>query len=171
MELEKLLWDPRHLLLLLYAADENIQARVTRHDGPVLQDDAFVVELRAAGPIDSRWTIAISATGVVADAEQDGVTLRPGWESGIRVSAVRDGTLNDPRDRDEEWIVKAALPLRAIRMAGHAGSQIWIRISRCDTPLDGKRRSGAWGGHAAGMIDGVLELGSDRRVESPATSR
>jgi hypothetical protein len=63
------------------------------------------------------------------------------------VAVDRDGTLDDPSDEDEEWVVEAAIPLAALGVTGAPGTRIQIEVSRCDTPRHTTvRRCGAFGG-------------------------
>jgi hypothetical protein len=95
-------------------------------------DDAFRVRLtpRIAGA--PTYLVDVSARGVVMDAKRRGDRVDPSWESGVRVAVDRDGTLDDPSDEDEEWIVEAAIPLHSLEIGPEA--TIDVEISRCDTP-------------------------------------
>src|SRR2546430_17249992 len=95
----RFLRDDRYLYLALYAADEDIRA-----------GDEFVVEL-------GRTTLHFTAAGV----------LRPAI-AGAHVAVDLDGSLDDPANDDEEWVVEAAIPLAAVPFAGNA---VPIKITRC----------------------------------------
>jgi hypothetical protein len=171
----RFLWDDENLYVGLYAADDNIRAVVTAHDGPVWTDDAFALHFTLEAPLGAAFTpgspvgapssptyaFDISAAGVVTDAKRvAGSRDDTSWESGIKVGVDRDGTLNDPKDEDEEWVVEAALPLRSLGLAPKAGSlaRVLVDISRCDTPKRTKdKRCGAWGSPKEPK---VLELGA-----------
>src|SRR5262249_46486842 len=102
----RFLWDDQNLYVGLYAADDNIQATVTAHDGPVWTDDAFSLHLTPEGPGSPRYGIDVSAAGVVTDVKRapakaveasaasvnaGGTAAPPGgkddpsWESGIKL--------------------------------------------------------------------------------------
>ncbi len=140
----RLLHDGKRLILGLYAADEDIETRAGKPDGPVWTTDAFSLQLRKAGG-GPTFLLDISAQGVVTDARLDADgTVHDDWQSGAEVGAEQDGTVNDPRDDDEEWVLEVALPLAAI--GAKPGDVLQIRMSRCDTPHGARRRCGAWGG-------------------------
>jgi hypothetical protein len=155
----RLLWQGRTLFMALYAADEDIRATAATHDSPLAGDDHFVLRFadeRGGGAS----VIEISAAGVVADAREDAAGARDTtWESAVRLGVERDGTLNDPRDDDEEWVVEAAVPLSALGQAARPGARLRLSIERCDTPHDGRRRCGAWGQGPGGEVVGIVELG------------
>lgn len=108
----RFLHDASALYLALYAADENI----------VAHDDAFSIELGDA-------KIDVDAAGTTH------------WNGGMRVGIDCDGTIDDPSDDDEEWVVEAAVPLASIA-AAKSGALLPIKLSRCDTVKSGERRCG-----------------------------
>jgi hypothetical protein len=170
----RFLWDEDHLYVGLYAADDNLQVGPVKHDGAFGDDDAFVVRLTpvdaaasalkpTAPPAQGRsnqatYEIDFTATGVVIDARQlPGGARDVAWESKAKAGVDRDGTLNDARDKDEEWIIEGAIPLRAMNVKGAAGTRFEVAISRCDTPRGTTgRRCGSFGG-AAGR-EGYIEF-------------
>ena len=104
----QLLHDEHDLYVGLYAADENIQS-----------NEFFDLQL---------GTLALHANAIG--------TVTPAV-TGLRVGVDRDGTLDDPTNDDEEWVLEIAIPLEAV----NAGR--WT-IGRCDTPKDGIERCGSW---------------------------
>lgn len=109
----RILHDDRELIVALYAADEDIETR-----------DRF--ELRVGA-----FEATIDSTGKL-------VPPIP------RVRAVVDfdeGTRDDPRDEDEEWVVELAIPLDLVDPVDRVAP---VRAARCDTPKDGVTRCGAW---------------------------
>jgi hypothetical protein len=115
----RLLHDADHLYLGLYAADEDIHST-----------EAFVVEANG-----HHWRF--TAAGTIDPAIP-----------GAQIAVDRDGTMDDPRDLDEEWVVEASIPLTAI--PGEGKQPITLRLSRCDDP-----RNGA---HVCGELLRVIEL-------------
>jgi hypothetical protein len=107
--------DDETLYIALYAADINIQS-----------DDAFDVTV---GPT----SLHITATGQVTPDSPD-----------VRVAVDRDGTLDDPKDHDEEWKLEVAIPLTKTGL--EPGKTVEARTARCDIPKDGVKRCGEWTG-------------------------
>jgi hypothetical protein len=154
----RFLWDDHNLYVGLYAADDDIQTTVTAHDGPVWTDDAFSLHLTPAdaGPGSPTYGIDVSAAGVVTDVKRTGSKDDPSWESGIKLGIDKDGTINDPHDDDEEWVVEASIPFAALGVTPRPGTRILVDISRCDTPKRShERRCGSFGSPGAPR---VLEL-------------
>jgi hypothetical protein len=111
----RLLHDDTKLYLGLYAADDNIQS-----------SDAFDVEIGAR-----KWKV--SALG----------TIEPPID-GAEIAFDRDGTLDDPANNDEEWVIEMSVPLTATGLQSAAGTS--VRSSRCDTPKNQPTRCAAWAG-------------------------
>ena len=101
----------------LYTADEDVRS-----------SDEFIVELRSG-----RGRSHFTAGGTISPAI-----------IGAHGSVDLDGTRDDVSNDDEEWVVEAAVPLAAIPF-GRDG-RVDVRLSRCDTPKDGKKRCGSWSG-------------------------
>lgn len=105
-----------HLILVLYAADEDI-----RSSGPAA--DAFRVTL---GDV----AFEVTSKGELRSAP-----------AGARLASDRDGTLDDSSDDDEEWVAVLAVPIADVTRDDAVG----LRVERCDTPRGSTRRCGSTG--------------------------
>lgn len=170
----RLLWDEQNLYLTLYAADEDIEARSKEHDGPLGLDDVFSVRL---GPLPAgarggsalangaSYELDFAPNGAVADTRIGADAARDAsWESHVVVGVDLDGTVNDSKDEDEEWVIEAALPWSSLGVTPAPGLRIPARIGRCDTPKASKRRCSAWGD----VTRAVLVLGDAGSGSKPA---
>jgi hypothetical protein len=136
-------WGDGHLYFSLYAADEDIRSRTSERDGPLWLDDSF--RLVFTQP-DGERSIEVSPRGVITDARRSpGGAFDYAWESGAHVSPEVDGTVNDARDSDEEWVIEMAIPFEALGMNGERGETIGFSVQRCDTPKGAARVCSAWG--------------------------
>jgi hypothetical protein len=140
----RVLWDETNLYFSLYAADEEIRVAKVAPDGPVWTGDFFSVEL--TNPDGTAHTIYVAPSGTLTDA-----TSTPGhpldylWQSGAKVAMDVDGTLDDPRDRDEEWVVEMATPFERLGIVPRRGARIGIALRRCDVQ-ERRRTCGTWSG-------------------------
>lgn len=137
----RFLRDDHDLYIALYAADEDIRA-----------SDEFVVEL---GSGRRRSTLHVTAGGALNPAI-----------AGARVAVDVDGTVDEPSDDDEEWVVEAAIPLTAVPF-GRTGT-VNLQISRCDVTKDHIRRCGVWKGTITRRRAGSLH---SHRVNAPRSRR
>jgi hypothetical protein len=145
--------------MFFYAGDLDLQVHTTKHDGAVWKDDSVALTFFSSDG--TKRVIQISPKGVVADGAcpDDANDLGDPrcdlkWESGVRVAADYDGTVNKVGDFDEEWVVEAAVPLASLSL-GNAGSitRVSVSVSRCEVAYDGARACGSWGGaRDAGLL-------------------
>jgi hypothetical protein len=115
----RFLRDDHYLYVALYAADEDIRA-----------SDEFVVEL---GSGRRRSTLHFTAGGSLSPAI-----------TGAKIAVDVDGSVDEPSNDDEEWVVEAAIPLTAVPFARNG--TVDVQISRCDVTKDHVKRCGAWKG-------------------------
>jgi hypothetical protein len=128
----RLVWGDGYLYLGLYAADEDIRAKGTEHDVIMAGDDSFHVVF-SDGKTDK--VIDINPLGTITDGVRVAGSNEPldtSWESGLHVSREADGTLNNPNDYDEEWVLEMAIPLDSLGLRGEKGERLFMSIKRCD---------------------------------------
>jgi hypothetical protein len=132
----RLLWDEVNLYIAYECVDPYLDSEVTKHDGPVYNEDA--VEIFAtpnAGDIGAYFGYEMNINGALLDYIAFGggsewtENIHPSWQSeGVQIATTYTGTLNDHSDRDQSWILEIAIPLANFR---HLGGQI--------PPRDGDR--------------------------------
>jgi hypothetical protein len=129
----RLVWSGDYLYLALYASDEDIRT----------EGDAFRIVFSQPGVA---YAIEVSPTAAVTGSIRRGEGgWEPGWSSGAHASREIDGTIDDPRNMDEEWAIELAVPLASIGMRGEHGETIGMSLRRCDTPKESPRVCGGWG--------------------------
>lgn len=111
----RLLWGDGHLYVLLYAADEDVRSR----------GDFFRVTFTPLAPRGAR------TRPFVFDVGPSG-PLPPG----VHAAREIDGTVDDARDRDEEWLVEMAVPLQPMGLRAARGQAFGFRVRRCDASAD-----------------------------------
>ncbi|HEY8075912.1 MAG TPA: hypothetical protein VIF62_17415 [Labilithrix sp.] len=140
----RLVWSGEYLYLALYASDEDVEAHADEPDQPLpAGDDAFRVLFQRDGV---EYAIEVTAKAVIADSIRigDGAWDRA-WSSGAHASREIDGTMNDPKNTDEEWAIELAVPFASIGMRGERGETIGMSVRRCDTPKESPRVCAGWG--------------------------
>ncbi len=154
----RFLWGQDNLYMFFYAGDLDLQARATKHDGPVWKDDAvtfaFFSPETPGGSEPTKFVVMATPTRVLSDGvcPRDATDLGDPrcdlrWESHALLGTDFDGTLNKLGDFDEEWAVEIALPLRSLGIDPDAAPPIRIAatIRRCEMAHDGPRACGLWG--------------------------
>ena len=139
-------WRDGILYLGLYAADEDIRSsKPAAVQAAAALDDAFNLVLEGTT---GKRKLDLSADGRLV-ARGDGTAAA--WEILPTAAHDADGTLDDPADDDEEWVVEVAIPLRELGLRGEKGERLSLTARRCDTPKHQRRTCAAWG-------EGVLIL-------------
>ncbi len=114
----RLAWDGKALRLGLYAADREI-----------VTGDRFRLRL-GEGP--TARTVFLGPTGHVAGASTALDARLAASMNATRLGHDVDGTVDDARDDDEEWVLEVALPLAALGVAPRPGSRLSVEIVRED---------------------------------------
>ena len=132
--------DGERLLLGLYAADENIVAKAKKSDPLDPADDAFVVHIQHPGDA-APYELYVSANGTIRETLPASTAAAPKLAA-TSCAVELDGSLNNPDDDDEEWVVECIVPLA--RFGAHIGDTLEFAVKRCDTPKNAARRCGVW---------------------------
>jgi hypothetical protein len=151
----RLVWGGDYLYLALYASDEDIESHTDQADGPIGLEDSFRVVFSQPG---IEYAIEVSPKAIVSDSIRRGdgewdLT----WSSGAHASREIDGSINDPRNMDEEWAIELAVPFESLGMKGEPGENIGMSLHRCDTPKHSPRVCAGWGDGGRGRGRIVLE--------------
>lgn len=142
-------WDepdwPQHALRRQFVGDDGELARPSS-DVRLLQDDATVyVGLYAADDdlesATDAFDVVVGGLAMRADVAGRIAPAMPDVHAGID----RDGTLDDPSNFDEEWVLEIAVP-RARVFGASATGAVYVVASRCDTPRRSATRCGEWSG-------------------------
>jgi hypothetical protein len=152
----RLVWGDGFLYLALYAADQDIESHADQPDGPVWLEDAFRVVFSRPGV---EYAIEVSPRAIITDSiRRKGGEWDYTWSSEAHASKEMDGTLNDPKNMDEEWAIELAVPFESLGMEGVPGESIGLSLSRCDTPKRASRVCGSWGDGSALQGRGTIVL-------------
>jgi hypothetical protein len=149
-------WGGDYLYLALYAADEDIESHVDTPDGPVGLEDAFRVVFEQPGV---EYAIEVSPNAVISDSiRRGGGEWDLSWNSGAHASREIDGTVNDPKNMDEEWAIELAVPFSSLGLKGEPGETVGMTLGRCDSPKHSPRVCAAWGERTKEGVTGRIVL-------------
>ncbi|MBO4549041.1 MAG: carbohydrate-binding family 9-like protein [Abditibacteriota bacterium] len=117
----RLLWSDRYLFVRWKAMDRDIFAFHTERDARTYEDDALELFFNTDPGGDAYYNFEINALGTVYDSFQPRPVFAGGdhrwsrWDCrGLRTEVLIKGTLNDPSDEDEYWILQCAIPFEAL---------------------------------------------------------
>lgn len=142
-------WDEEALYIAATLRDEDLWAPHQHRDDPLYRKEAFEVFVGADGSGEDYIEWELSAAGVVWDArfkryrEAD-----KSYDGPFAYAVVRDGTLNDPSDKDQGWSLELAMPWKALCEVTRLvcpltpGAVLRVNLFRLEMP-DRKRQRGS----------------------------
>ncbi len=109
----RLTWDDEALYVGWDVEDDDVWAKLEKHDDPLYQEEAVEIFIDADGDGRTYNELELSPKNVVFDAffpeRRQGMDL--GWSSGMTTAVKVLGTLNDPRDKDQGWTAEMKIPV------------------------------------------------------------
>jgi hypothetical protein len=112
----KMLWDESFLYIAAILEETDLWATYQRHDMIVFHENDFEVFIDPDGDGREYYEIEINVLGTVFDLflhrpYRENGPAEHGWDAeGMRCSITVHGSINDPSDRDQGWIVELAVP-------------------------------------------------------------
>jgi hypothetical protein len=141
----RLLWDDDYLYFHAEMEDHDLYADITEHDGMTWENDVFELFFKPADKAKGYYEFQVSAAGTKMDMflpsrGSGGYRRWKGahpfaWETRV----ARDGTLNDPSDRDRGWSVEGRFPWKDFAPTGGrpARGDVWkFALCRYDYSID-----------------------------------
>jgi hypothetical protein len=126
----RLTWSDGILHVGLYASDHDIVTAHVPADGPVWRGDDFHVVLSRGK---TQYALDVDAKCTITDGKrEDEGRWDYGWQSGARAACDADGTVDQPGDNDEEWVVEMDVPLASLGLTGKPGERVSLVARRCD---------------------------------------
>jgi hypothetical protein len=124
----KLLWDADYLYIAAEMEEPHVWATLTKHDEVIFQDPDFEVFIDPNSDSHAYYEFEMNALNTGWDLflpkpYKDGGPAQNEWEiPGLKTAVHVQGTLNDPKDRDQGWSVEIAMPWKVLSAhASHAG--------------------------------------------------
>lgn len=142
----KMLWDNRFLYIGATLSDPHLWATLKERDAVIFADDDFEVFIDPDGDGIYYAELEVNAFNTVWDLLMlapyhlgQSPTYINNWNiRGLQTAVHLNGTLNQPADQDQGWVVEIAIPLDALaeltigRQLPAAGDQWRINFSRVD---------------------------------------
>ncbi|MBO4549040.1 MAG: carbohydrate-binding family 9-like protein [Abditibacteriota bacterium] len=138
-----LLWSSRYLYVRWKAWDRDIFAYNTERDSRTCDDDVLELFFKTDPAKEAYYNFEVNALGTVYDSYQPRRSFAGGdhrwsrWDCrGLRTAVYIKGTLNDPSDEDEYWLLQCAIPFEELELGGKAipeKGDVWrFMLSRYD---------------------------------------
>lgn len=143
----KMLWDDKYLYVLAELEEPHIWASLSKHDTIVFMDNDFELFIDPNNDGNQYFEIEVNARNTLFELFMNkpynkGGHMDSSWNADGLLSAVHlNGTLNQPNDRDKNWLVEMAIPFRSLERPGRvhqpkAGDSWRINFSRVQWDLD-----------------------------------
>jgi hypothetical protein len=113
----RLLWDDANLYVAFLSEDPNVGSPFTHDDDKLYTSNVVEIFLNPSGDSSRYDEIEVAPTNALFDASfsggpRQGMDLS--WSSHAQHAVHVDGTLNDPRDKDQGWTVELAIPFASL---------------------------------------------------------
>ena len=138
----KMLWDEDYLYFAVEMEEPDLWATLTERDSVIFHDNDIELFIDPEGSTHRYMELEINQHGTAWDLllvkpYRDGERVAySGWDMhGLKIGRTLNGTLNQPGDHDQGWIVEVAIPWRALREGQGApkeGEQWRLNFSRVE---------------------------------------
>lgn len=122
----KLLWDEEHLYVAGIIKEDHIWSNMLEDDLPLYKENCFELFLDPGADGKDYYEIEVNPNNAVWDlflsypyGVDEGNNADPDYNiEGIQTAVSIKGSLNDPNDKDEHWIVEMAIPWKGLKIFG-----------------------------------------------------
>ena len=116
------------LHVVLYASDHDIVTAHAPADGPLWRGDDFHVVFTHGA---TSFAIDVDPKCTITDGKREGQgAWNYAWQSGSKATCDTDGTVDQPGDNDEEWVVDLDIPMASMGIADK--DVVDLSVRRCD---------------------------------------
>jgi hypothetical protein len=118
----KLLWDDSAVYIAAELEEPDVWASLTTRDAIVYHDNDFEVFIDPDGDGHNYFEVEVNAFNTIFDLllvkpYRNGGPARTRWNAkGLRSAVTVTGTINQPGDQDQKWVVEMAIPLHALKL-------------------------------------------------------
>ena len=141
----KMLWDDEYLYVAAEITDSHIRAKLKQRDTVIFYDNDFEVFIDPDGDTYEYMEFEMNAYNTLWDLlltkpYRDNGRVSNAWNiNGIKTAVNINGTINDPSDQDDNWIVELAFPFDVLTEFGgnpRDGKQWRINFSRVNWRIE-----------------------------------
>ncbi|MBN1387462.1 MAG: carbohydrate-binding family 9-like protein [Bacteroidales bacterium] len=132
----KMLWDDDYLYVAAELTEPHIWAKLKQRDTVIFYDNDFEVFIDPDGDTYEYMEFEMNAYNTIWDLlltkpYRDNGRVADAWNiNGIKTAVNIIGSINDPSDKDDKWIVELAFPLSVLTEFGdHPGNGKQWRIN------------------------------------------
>ena len=118
----KMLWNDSTLFVAAALQEPQLWATQTKHDDIIFKDNDFEVFIDPNNNTHQYFEIEVNALNKTFDLflskpYRNGGDALVSWDAaGLQSGVKLEGTLNQPQDQDQGWVVEMAIPLKSLRL-------------------------------------------------------
>lgn len=127
----KMLWDDEQLYIYAELEEPHIWGDITQHDAIIYHNNDFEIFIKPFEHQPFYYEIEVNSLNTIMDlmmpkAYRLGGDALMHWDTkGLKSAIHTEGTINDPRDKDQYWAVEMAIPFRSLlTYASHAKPKV-----------------------------------------------
>ncbi|MBD8491132.1 carbohydrate-binding family 9-like protein [Echinicola sp. CAU 1574] len=144
----KMLWDDKNLYIAVWMEEPDLWATYTKRESVIFHENDIEVFIDPDGDTHHYYELEINALGtewdlMMTQPYRNGGSPINGWNiNGFKKGIQLNGTINDPSDKDQSWVVEMAIPFEALSQRGpnatvpRDGDQWRINFSRVQWQLE-----------------------------------
>lgn len=148
----KMLWDEDNLYIGIHMVEPHIWATFTVRESVIFHENDIEVFLDPDGDTHNYYELEVNALGTEWDLlltkpYRNGGKAINGWNiNGFKKAIHLEGSLNDPRDKDEFWSIEMVIPWKSLSQSGpnftapKDGEQWRINFSRVQWQIEGENK-------------------------------
>ncbi|KJD35097.1 carbohydrate-binding family 9-like protein [Tamlana sedimentorum] len=117
----KMLWDDKYYYILAQLEEPHVWATLTKRDTIIFHNNDFEVFIDPDGDTHNYYELEINALNTAWDLfvsqpyRKNNVVLNDWNITGLKSAVKVNGTLNNPKDTDEGWVLELAIPWKAYK--------------------------------------------------------
>ena len=116
------------LHVVLYASDHDIVTAKAPADGPLWRGDDFHLVITHGK---DSYAFDVDPKCTITDGKREGQgAWNYSWQSGAKATCDTDGTVDQPGDNDEEWVVDLDIPIQSMGIT--EDDRVDLSVRRCD---------------------------------------
>jgi hypothetical protein len=143
----KMLWDDKYLYFLAKLEEPHVWGDISKRDEVIFYNNDFEIFIDPDGDTHNYYELEINALNTAWDLfltkpYRNGPKVIDSWDiQGLQSAISVNGTLNNPNDTDQGWMLEVAIPWKVIAEASNSSkppvNEFWrLNFSRVNWDFD-----------------------------------
>ncbi len=112
----KMMWDNTYFYILAKMEEPHVWADIKEHDAVIFYNNDFEVFIDPDGDTHNYYELELNALNTIWDLyinkpyREGNIIVNDFTMNGLKSAVKVDGTINNPNDKDKDWVVELAIP-------------------------------------------------------------